>query len=202
MKKLIVLITTFYLGTIFSIAQTKVFEQPYYSIIKNKTIKFEQLKDTLYVTNCNGFEKYDTLHKIVFLIESDSIIDDVTRKIVLISQDFEKLSEEIREKEIILIDYKNGRKAIEENYKHRGNKKNQLAILYPKSELIKLKPISEITKIESKEILLEFTEYIKSIDKEKFDFDDFINWEKFNDLVIKRGYNPINAKNKIGIKSQ
>lgn len=202
MKKLIVLITTFYLGTIFSIAQTKVFEQPYYSIIKNKTIKFEQLKDTLYVTNCNGFEKYDTLHKIVFLIESDSIIDDVTRKIVLISQDFEELSEEIREKEIILIDYKNGRKAIEENYKHRGNKKNQLAILYPKSELIKLKPISEITKIESKEILLEFTEYIKSIDKEKFDFDDFINWEKFNDLVIKRGYNPINAKNKIGIKSQ
>jgi hypothetical protein len=202
MKKLIVLITTFYLGTIFSIAQTKIFEQPYYSIIKNKTIKFEQLKDTLYVTNCNGFEKYDTLHKIVFLIESDSIIDDVTRKIVLISQDFEELSEEIREKEIILIDYKNGRKAIEENYKHRGNKKNQLAILYPKSELIKLKPISEITKIESKEILLEFTEYIKSIDKEKFDFDDFINWEKFNDLVIKRGYNPINAKNKIGIKSQ
>ena len=202
MKKLIVLITTFYLGTIFSIAQTKVFEQPYYSIIKNKTIKFEQLKDTLYVTNCNGFEKYDTLHKIVFLIESDSIIDNVTRKIVLISQDFEELSEEIREKEIILIDYKNGRKAIEENYKHRGNKKNQLAILYPKSELIKLKPISEITKIESKEILLEFTEYIKSIDKEKFDFDDFINWEKFNDLVIKRGYNPINAKNKIGIKSQ
>ena len=202
MKKLIVLITTFYLGTIFSIAQTKVFEQPYYSIIKNKTIKFEQLKDTLYVTNCNGFEKYDTLHKIVFLIESDSIIDDVTRKIVLISQDFEELSEEIREKEIILIDYKNGRKAIEENYKHRGNKKNQLAILYPKSELIKLKPISEITKIESKEILLEFTEYIKSIDKEKFDFDDFINWEKFNDLVIKRGYNPINAENKIGVKSQ
>ncbi len=202
MKKLIVLITTFYLGTIFSIAQTKIFEQPYYSIIKNKTIKFEQLKDTLYVTNCNGFEKYDTLHKIVFLIESDSIIDDVTRKIVLISQDFEELSEEIREKEIILIDYKNGRKAIEENYKHRGNKKNQLAILYPKSELIKLKPISEITKIESKEILLEFTEYIKSIDKEKFDFDDFINWEKFNDLVIKRGYNPINAENKIGVKSQ
>ncbi|MFQ3240013.1 MAG: hypothetical protein ACI9NI_002335, partial [Olleya marilimosa] len=95
MKKLIVLITTFYLGTIFSIAQTKIFEQPYYSIIKNKTIKFEQLKDTLYVTNCNGFEKYDTLHKIVFLIESDSIIDDVTRKIVLISQDFEELSEEI-----------------------------------------------------------------------------------------------------------
>lgn len=202
MKKLIILIATFYLGTIFSIAQTKVFEQPYYSIIKNKTIKFEQLKDTLYVTNCNGFEKCDTLYKTVFLIESDSIIDNVTRKIVLISQDFEELSEEIREKEIILIDYKNGRKAIEENYKHRGNKKNQLAILYPKSELIKLKPISEITKIESKEILLEFTEYIKSIDKEKFDFDDFINWEKFNDLVIKRGYNPINAENKIGIKSQ
>ncbi len=202
MKNLIILITTFYLGTIFSIAQTKVFEQPYYSIIKNKTIKFEQLKDTLYVTDCNGFEKCDTLYKTIFLIESDSIIDNVTRKIVLISQDFEELSEEIREKEIILIDYKNGRKAIEENYKHRGNKNNQLAILYPKSELIKLKPISQITKIESKEILLEFTEYIKSIDKEKFDFDDFINWEKFNDLVIKRGYNPINAENKIGVKSQ
>tara|TARA_R110000751_G_scaffold2470_4_gene13222 strand:- start:36346 stop:36954 length:609 start_codon:yes stop_codon:yes gene_type:complete len=202
MKTLIILISTFYLGTIFSIAQTKVFEQPYYSIIKNKTIKFEQLKDTLYVTNCNGFEKCDTLYKTIFLIESDSIIDNVTRKIVLISQDFEELSEEIREKEIILIDYKNGRKAIEENYKHRGNKNNQLAILYPKSELIKLKPISQITKIESKEILLEFTEYIKSIDKEKFDFDDFINWEKFNDLVIKRGYNPINAENKIGVKSQ
>ena len=198
------LIIIFYLGTISSFAQTNIFDQDYYAVIKNKTIKFEQKKDTIFITNCNDFEKCDSLSKSALLIGKVSTINTKTRKIILknLDSNVNPNSEVFQEKIITITEYKNGRKAIDENYGNHRNNKIQLAILYPKSELMKLEPISKITEWESKEILEEFTEYIKSIDKAKFDYDDFANWEKFNDLVIKRGYNPIGAELEIGKKTK
>ena len=200
-----ILIIIFYIGTIPSIAQTKILDQEYYTIIKNKTLKFEQKKNIFYVTNCTKFEKCDSLPESSFLILRDSIINNKTKKIVLknlndnlVTENFQDTIE-FRKKNIILIDYKNGRKAIEENYKYRRNSKTRLAILYPKSELIKLKSISEITQTEAKEILMEFNEF--TIDKEESDYNEFESWKIFNDLVTEKGYNPIGAENEIRKKS-
>jgi hypothetical protein len=201
MTKMKSILIIFLIGTLYSHAQTNVLDQDYYFVVKDKTIQFKQIKDSLFITNCSGIEKCDSLPRFSYLILKDSLINDTTKMIFMKGQEYKHKNLKAHEKEITLIKYKNGRKAIKESYSLKGKEKVQFTILYPKSELALLKPISEINKIESKAILTEFTKYIQSLDENEFDYDDYKIWEKFNDLVINKGYNPIGAEREIGLKS-
>jgi hypothetical protein len=195
------LITIFFTGILFSCAQTKVFDQEYYSVIKNKSLEFKQVKDSLFLTKCNGFKKCDSLPKFSYFIEKDSIIDERTKVILVKGQKYKHRNTKVHDKGITIVEYGNGRKAIKESYNLNGNEKVQFVPLYPKSELENLKPISKISETESKEVLTEFLNYVKSFDKEEFNYGDYKTWEKFNELVINKGYNPIGAEREIGLKS-
>ena len=127
----------------------------------------------------------------------DSLVDHNIRKVFFKNPDSEALPEE-RFKVLFLIDYKNGRKGIGENYKHITD--NVLVKLYPKSELMQLKPIAAISPRESQEILLEFDRF--KIDEEDSKNYYIINWGEFNHLIIERGYNPIAAENEISKKAE
>lgn len=200
MNKIKVLIIIFFTGILFPCAQTKVLDQEYYFIVKNKTIEFKQVKDSLFITKCNGFNECDSLPKFSYLIVKDSIINNKTKVIFVKGQKYKHKNTKIHEKEMTFVDIEIGRKAIMENYFLNGKEIVRYPILYPKSELEKLNPISEITKIESKEILNDFIDFFTSIDKSKNNYDEYKTWEKFNELVIKKGYNPISAEIEIGSK--
>ena len=202
MTKMKLLILFLFTGFLSSSAQTKVLDQDYYFVVKKKTIQFKQIKDSLFITNCSGFEKCDSLPKFSYLILKDSLIDKDTRVVFVKGQKYKHKNLKVHEKKITFISYKNGRKAIKQSYTLNGKEKIQFPVLYPKSELELLSPISEINESDSKEILMNFVNYIKSFDKNNFDFDDYKVWEKFNDLVIIKGYNPIGAEREVGLKSE
>jgi hypothetical protein len=174
-------------------------DQDYYAVMKEKTIQFKQIKDSLFITNCSGIEKCDSIPKFSYLILRDSLINENTKMIFVKGQKYKY--PKIHEKAVTLITYKNGRKAIKESHISKKKEKTQFIILYPTTELASLKPISEITKTEAKAILMEFMEYIQSFAKNEFDIDDYKVWGKFNDLVIHKKYNPIGADHEIGLKS-
>ncbi|QHI36643.1 hypothetical protein IMCC3317_20060 [Kordia antarctica] len=196
------ILTIFLIGTLYSFAQTNVLDQDYYFVVKEKTIQFKQKKDSLFITNCSEIGKCDSLPKFSYLILRDSLVNDTTKVVFVKGQKYKHRNLEVHEKEITFISYENGRKAIKETYIKRKKEKTQFPILYPTSELALLKPISEISVAESKEIILEFKKYITSLDKNELDIDDYKIWEKFNDLVIQKGYTPIDAEREVGLKFQ
>ena len=66
-KNLIFLILIFFLGTFSAIAQINVFDQDYYSVIKNKTMKFSQVENMVYITGCEALDKCDAKPKLNLL---------------------------------------------------------------------------------------------------------------------------------------
>ena len=198
MNKLKLTLLIFLVGTLYATSQTKVFDQDYYFIAKKKIVQFKQVKDSLFITNCSGIENCDSLPKFSYLILKDSLVNENTKVIFFKGQKYKHKNLQVHEKDITLISYKNGRKAIVESYNLRKKEKTQFSILYPESELKSLKPISEITTAETKIILKELQELMQSLDKNELDIDDNEIWAKFNDLVIGNGYNPMGAERKIG----
>ncbi|WP_040253208.1 hypothetical protein [Psychroserpens mesophilus] len=194
-----VLIIFLFIFTSFSGAQTIVLNQDYYSISKNNTVIFKQNNDTLTIAKCIRLEKCDTLRKLIFKIEKDSVVNKSTKIIFVKALNKKAENNIINNNGITLVQYDNGRIGIRESYNFKGKEKIQHVILYPKSELENLKPISKISKKEGKEIFDNYLSFINSInDEDDFDFENYTTMDKFTELVIKKGYNPIGAYNIIG----
>ncbi|MGJ8549440.1 hypothetical protein [Winogradskyella wichelsiae] len=190
-------ILIFYLGTLSAIAQPKIFDQDYYSVIKNRTLKFSQVEDMVYITSCAAFDQCEALPNSELVVVKDSLVAQNVRKVFFKNPDPEA-SPDQRFKALFLIDYKDGRKGIGETYEHITDK--ILVKLYPKSELMQLKPIAAISPRESQEILLEFDRF--KIDEADPKNHYIINWGEFNNLIIERGYNPISAENEVIKKAE
>jgi|GEM_PF-3787789 len=180
-------------------AQTKILEQDYYAFNKGDVIKFEQEGDTLQISRCTDLQTCKVNPRVKALILKDSVINKNTRKLVL--ENVMSKTNSVRTKEVVLIDYDNGRKGIDENYQNYINNKSKIVTLYPISELEKLKPIAQMSAAEAKDILNDFDAHVAAEDKKGREY-DIENSTMFNNLVIAKGYSPVNADTEVVRKAE
>jgi hypothetical protein len=183
-----------FLGLYQCYSQTKIFDQEFYAIQREVVVEFKQEKDSIFISRCINPKNCNYSRKISLFIEKDSLIENNT-KIVFIKRGNQKsLNTMIPDDKIIILDYKNGRFGIKDSFTSNGKEKTHYIVIYPKSELDNLKPIEDISEQEAKDVAEKFKTYIKSVTNDEFELDDSIHWNKFNELVIKKGYSPIDAE--------
>ncbi|GAA3624263.1 hypothetical protein GCM10022397_07540 [Flavivirga jejuensis] len=161
-------------------------------------MEFQQVKDSIFLKNCSQFINCDDSPKYSYRIKKDSLLSKGTKIIFLEGKKHNLNNHKVHDMTIILLEKKNGRKSINDNYKTDENEKLRFQTIYPKSELINLDQISNISSLEFNKILNEIMEEFKlskrKVIKEIINLENDIISEKFKDLVIAAGYTPIGAQ--------
>ena len=173
-------------ATVVSCNSQEVFQGSYYYIQKDNTRKFEQRKDSIFVTksNKNGFLNSEA--SFFLLIEKQFLIND---SIVELSFRGEK-----PKANYVVTDICNNRKRLKYIYAKSKIESSNI-LLYPESELKDLKSVNAMSSDEINLINNKLMLFIKSnFDPKSLDYDDNVIWEKFNEFVIEEGYNPIGAQ--------
>lgn len=167
---------------------TKMFEQEHFVITKNETLRFKQVKDSLYINKCSSLNTCDTLPTFSYKIESDSVINNTTKAFFIKGHRFSyhgnnKVHKKTyNERSIVLVQKDSVNKVIRENRSVNGKTTYKDVKLYSKSALKKLKPVSQIPNMELVRIILSNSKpEIKAREREQL----IIN------AVVKKGYSPI-----------
>ena len=182
-------------------AQDEILDQEYYAVSNNNVIEFKQNNSSILISYCTDLGQCNSPKTFIINISTDSTVHDNTKTYKVKNHNFGSMNTIIQNNELVVIDYPKGRKGIKDSFRFNGKEKVQYMVLYPKSELLSLKSISEISDKESKGILSEFTRFLKSEKGNSLLSQDLEYWTKFNDLVISKGYSPIGAEKLILIKT-
>ncbi|WP_046756920.1 hypothetical protein [Kordia jejudonensis] len=202
MKSIQLILLTFFAGVLYTNAQTMVFDQEYYFIAKGEVKQLKQIQDSVYISDCNDFQKCNEIPRFSYKVLNDSVIDKNTKTYILKGKRYNHKNRKAEEKKVIITKIKNNRIKLQEVYGKAGKRKLETSILYATSELVPLKPISEITQEETEDIFEQMVAYMNYLKTTEIKREKYMSWEKINDLVIAKGYSPIGADEELGKKSE
>ncbi|MFK7749298.1 MAG: hypothetical protein AB8B65_12955 [Kordia sp.] len=201
MKPIKLILLIFFAGVLYANAQTMLFDQEYYFIAKGEVKLLKQVQDSVYISDCDDFQKCNEIPRFSYKVLTDSVIDKNTKTYILKGKRYNHKNREAEEKQVIITKIKNNRIKLQEVYRKAGKRKLETSILYATSELVPLKPISEITQTEVEDIFAKMVAYMNYLKTTEIKREKYMSWEKINDLVIEKGYSPVGAEEELGKKS-
>ncbi|WP_298422237.1 hypothetical protein [uncultured Kordia sp.] len=201
MKSIKLIVLIFFIGMLYSNAQTVLFDQAYYFIAKDEIKKIKQVQDSILVFECKEFQKCNSTPNYAHKILRDSIINKNSKMVFLGKHKYDAQNLETKDKKIMLVDTIQGRKILKEFSAYTKKERTQKSLLYSTSELIGLRPISEITKTDADHIYEQMVTQMKASKMKQPFFNEYKTWELLNDLIIAKGYSPVGAREVLQQKS-